>query len=111
MKAFGLGRCRTFTTDPTDNTTYAGGVTMQTLGQMLSGTAGRPIVDKTGLDGYYAVSLRYQRLPQRPDAVPSPDDPPSVFTALEEQLGVKLEPSKTQAQVLVVDHIERPEPD
>lgn len=111
MKAFGLSRCRTFTTDRKDGTTYAGGVTMQTLAQMLAGTAGRLINDKTGLAGYYAVTLRYQRVPLRLDAVPSPDDPPSVFTALHEQLGLKLEASQTQAQVLVIDHIERPDPD
>lgn len=111
MKAFGLSRCRTFTTDRTDGTRYAGGLTMQMLAQVLGGAAGRPISDKTGLDGYYTVVLRYQRVPPRPDAVPSPDDPPSVFTALQEQLGLKLEASKTQARVIVIDHIERPDPD
>lgn len=111
MKAFGLSRGRTLTTDPKDGTTYAGGLTMQVLAQMLAGAAGRPIVDKTGLDGYYTVIVRYQRRPQRADAQPSPDDPPSVFTALEEQLGLKLESSKAQVKVLMIDHIERPDPD
>jgi uncharacterized protein (TIGR03435 family) len=63
------------------------------------------------LDGYYAVTVRYQRRPPRADAQPSPDDPPALITALEEQLGLKLESSKTQAQVVVIDHIERPDPD
>jgi uncharacterized protein (TIGR03435 family) len=111
MKAFGLSRCRTLTTDPADETTYAGGLTMSFLAQVLGGTAGRPIVDKTGLDGYYSITIRYQRFPQRAGVVPSPDDPPSVFTALEEQLGLKLEASKMQAQVMIVDHIERPDVD
>jgi uncharacterized protein (TIGR03435 family) len=111
MKALGLSRCRTLTIDRKDGTTYAGGITMKFLAQILSGTAGRPVIDKTGLDGYYTVVVRYQRLPQRPDTAPAPDAPPSVFTALEEQLGLKLEPSQTQAQVLVIDHIERPDPD
>lgn len=69
------------------------------------------VADKTGLDGYYAVTIRYQRRPQRADAQPSPDDPPALFTALEDQLGLKLEPSSTQAKVVVIDHIERPDPD
>ena len=69
------------------------------------------VADKTGLDGYYAITVRYQRHPQSRNVQPSPDDPPSVFTALEEQLGLKLEPSKTQAKVVVIDHIERPDPD
>jgi uncharacterized protein (TIGR03435 family) len=60
------------------------------------------------LEGLFAVTMRYQRIPPRADASPSPDDSPSVFTAIQEQLGLKLEPDKTQAQVLVIDHIERP---
>ena len=45
------------------------------------------------------------------DAVAAPDDPPALFTALQEQLGLKLESATTQMRVLVVDHIERPDPD
>ena len=103
-------RCNSFGFDGT-GTTYAGGITMALLVRLLGTTAGRPVVDKTGLDGFYSVTLRYQRLPPRPDSAPAPDDPPSVFTAVQEQLGLKLEPSKTQVQVLVIDHIERPNPD
>jgi len=62
--------------------------------------AGRPIIDRTGLTGVYAVKLRVQRMPQRADAVPGPDDPPSVFTAVPEQLGLKFESSKTTVQAL-----------
>ena len=44
-------------------------------------------------------------------AVAAPDDPPALFTALQEQLGLKLESATAQMRVLVVDHIERPDPD
>ena len=82
----------------------AGGVTMARLARMLANDAERPVVDRTGLTGYYAITLRY-RSALRPD---DPDERPALMTALSEQLGFKLEPSKTLAQVLVIDHIERP---
>lgn len=110
MRGFGLSRCHSFAIDR-DDTMYSGGVEMTTLVRMIGATAGRPIVDRTGLTGFFSVSLRYQRFQQRADAAPSPDDPPSLFTALQEQLGLKLESAKGQVQVLVIDHIERPEPD
>ena len=78
------------------------------LARMLAPSAGRTVVDQTGLEGFFAVTIRYQRIPPRGDAPPSPDYPPSMFTAVQEQLGLKLEPDKTQAQVLVIDSIERP---
>jgi uncharacterized protein (TIGR03435 family) len=86
----------------------SGGVAMANFARMIAATAGRAIVDRTGLEGFFAVTIRYQRIPPRADAPPSPDDPPSVFTAVQEQLGLKLEPDKTQVPVLVIDHLERP---
>jgi uncharacterized protein (TIGR03435 family) len=109
MREFGMARCRTFGIDP-DGTMYSGGVEIMALVRLISGTAGRPVIDRTGLRGFYSVALRYQRLRQRADAVPSADDPPSLFTALQEQLGLKLESSMAQVPVLVIDHIERPDP-
>ena len=61
---------------------------------------GRPVVDKTGLKGQYQFRLNYAI---RPD-----DDKPDIFTALQEQLGLKLVPSKTTAEFVVIDHIEKP---
>ena len=110
VRAFVLQRCKSFWFDR-DGTMSSGGVAMDDLARMLSPTAGRIIVDRTGLAGLFAVTLRYQRGQPGADAVPSPDDPPSLMTALGEQLGLKLEADKTQAQVLVVDHIEQPDPD
>lgn len=90
---------------------HAGGVAMSNLASMLTRTAGRPIVDRTGLTGMSAVTTRFQQMPPRADAMPSPADPPSVLTALQEQLGLKLDSTTTQARVAVVDDIERSDPD
>ena len=84
------------------------GVTVANLTRMVTSAAGRPIVDKTELGGYFEITLRFQRMPLRAGAEPPPDAAPSVFTALQEQLGLRLESSKTQGQILVIDAIERP---
>ncbi len=66
----------------------------------------RPVVDRTGLTGTYDIQLeatpefRIGREPQAEDV--------SVFTAVQEQLGLKLEPVKAPVQILVIDHIEAP---
>jgi uncharacterized protein (TIGR03435 family) len=67
----------------------------------LSGSVGRVIIDKTGLNALYDIDLRWS-----PDN--EPDTGPSIFTALEEQLGLKLESAKAPIDVIVIDHIERP---
>jgi uncharacterized protein (TIGR03435 family) len=112
MKAFVMSRCSTSFNDPTDSTFYAGGLQFSDLVESLRmlavlGEADRPIIDKTGLSGVFQVTLRAKRGSRLLTTV-SPDDPPSIFTALPEQLGLKLQPSATQIQVLVIDHIERP---
>lgn len=67
----------------------------------LSGTVGRVIIDKTGLTGRYDVDLTWARDNE-------PDSGPSIFTALQEQAGLRLLPSKAQLNVVVIDHLERP---
>jgi uncharacterized protein (TIGR03435 family) len=93
-----------------------GGVPMSVFVQMLSNQTGRQVVDQTGLSGNYDVDLRFSIDSVRPRASadgppPVPDDAPSIFTALQEQLGLKLEPTKTAVERVLIDHIERPEPD
>ena len=81
--------------------------TMEQLARHLSGTAGRLVVDRTGLAGPYAFTLDW--LP--PDRTPPADANPEtadLFTALREQLGLKLEPTKAQMNKLIVDAVERP---
>jgi len=77
---------------------------ISTLTEWLRQPSGRVVIDKTGLVGNYELTLRYTSDLNAVDA-------PSVFTALEEQLGLKLVPDRAPLQVLVVDHIERPTPD
>jgi uncharacterized protein (TIGR03435 family) len=67
----------------------------------LSGTVGRVIIDKTGLTALYDIDLAWS-----PDN--EPDTGPSIFTALQDQLGLKLESAKALIDVVVIDHIERP---
>ena len=88
-----------------------GGGTLRAVGQPLTiiGSVGRPdgrvIVDKTGLTGRYDFTLRYTMQPG-----PN-DDTPSIFTAVEEQLGLKLVPDSAPLDIVVVDHIEPPTED
>jgi len=64
----------------------------------------RPAVDKTGIAGRFDLVLRWT-----PDgAVEEASAPPSLFTAIQEQLGLKLEAMKTAADVMVIDHAEQP---
>jgi uncharacterized protein (TIGR03435 family) len=89
----------------------SGGVTMDRLVLSL-GTAGRQVINRTSLEGYYAVTLRFSR-PRGAGAsqTPQPDDPPDIFTAVQEQLGLKLVPETLVVPVFVIDRIERPSPD
>ncbi|HLY40722.1 MAG TPA: TIGR03435 family protein [Terracidiphilus sp.] len=79
----------------------------ESLVYTLSGTDGRLIVDKTGLgEKKFDFELHW-----RPDDLRmTADAGPSLFTALEEQLGLKLVPSKDPVNVLVIDHMEQPSP-
>ncbi|HVG55512.1 MAG TPA: TIGR03435 family protein [Vicinamibacterales bacterium] len=89
---------------------FEGDVTMETLALLLRPTAGRPVVDKTGLKGSYRIKVQFDRafVGGGPDVVPSPNAPPSLFVALPAQLGLKLESSKGERDVLVIDRLERP---
>jgi uncharacterized protein (TIGR03435 family) len=101
------------------NQILAGGVSMAQLSQVLSQLSQRSVVDRTGLEGNFDIDLTFtpERLPQGappPGAPPLPAiDPngPSLFTAVQEQLGLKLESDRAPVEVLVIDHVERPTPD
>jgi len=81
-----------------------GAGTMPQIAQRLSGAAGRTIIDKTGLDGAYGFMVIYTPMNA---ANPPEGAPPDFFTAVEQQLGLKLEPNKAPIEVLVVDHADR----
>lgn len=76
----------------------------------------RPVLDRTGLQGYYDLQLAYDcdtfaplapGVPTRPCA----PDGVSMFTALQEQAGLKLEPSREMVDVMVIDSVRMPDPD
>jgi len=79
-----------------------GGAKVAMLANLLAGYLHYPVLDKTGLDGYYDIVLNYAPDDSQPDAGPS------LFQALQDQLGLKLEPKKGPVEVLVIDHVERP---
>jgi len=91
-----------------------GGFPLSLLANGLSRMTGRMVVDRTGLTGNFDLTLTFaaeQRSQASPD-LPAPDpSAPSLFTALQEQLGLKLESTKGPVDVLVIDHVERPTPD
>ena len=87
----------------------ARGFSMEWLAINLRGGAGRMVVDRTGLTGDYDFSLEYAFGPPAPEN--AIDSQPALFTALQEQLGLKLEPAQAQVPVVVVERIERPLPD
>lgn len=72
---------------------------------LLSEETGRPVVDNTDLTGKYDFTLEYTPFAR---AATDESGRPSIFTALEEQLGLKLVPTKQPVEVLVVDSIEQP---
>lgn len=78
------------------------------LADSLSYDAGRKVIDKTGLTGRYDFELHWT-----PDNTPA-DSPlaggPSIFTAVQEQLGLKLEPSTAPLHILVIDSAQKPTP-
>ncbi|HEY4045691.1 MAG TPA: TIGR03435 family protein [Acidobacteriaceae bacterium] len=97
------------------------GIPMTTMVKLLSRQLHRTILDKTGLTGNYDITLQWApeegpspMFPrpggaQQETAPPSPDSSgPSIFTAIQEQLGLKLESTKGPVATLVVDHVETP---
>jgi uncharacterized protein (TIGR03435 family) len=75
---------------------------------VLTQQLGRPVVDRTGLNGRYDFTLKWTPDLNSAASTADADAGPSLFTAVQEQLGLKLDSTKAPAQVLVVDHAERP---
>lgn len=96
----------------------ASGMRVAQLVPMLSQQTGRVVVDRTGLTGVYDVDLHWtpdstQRLegappPGAPPIPPIDPNGPSLFAAIEEQLGLKLENQRAAVDVLVIERVERP---
>lgn len=93
--------------------------TMALLVRNLSMETGRVVLDQTGLTGEYDFTLEYSPdSHQGPEVMGLPPGPPkqpaagtnapSIFTALQQQLGLKLEPAKGPVEILVIDRVEKP---
>ena len=98
----------------------AGGSLLSDIGRNLAPATGRLVIDRTGLTGRFDLDLEWtpdqMPPPAAPGAPPSvlpppPADGPSLFAAIQEQLGLKLEATRGPVEVLVIDSAERPQPD
>ena len=97
------------------NLTFTGtGIAMKDLVRWLAGTTGRTVIDKTGYTETFDAAMEWTPDgplpgddPSKP-APPSDNAGPSIFTALQEKLGLKLESTKGPVEVLVIDHVEKP---
>ena len=82
---------------------------------IFAATLDRPVIDKTGLTGVYNFELdfSYMSITATPsqDGVAAEPSSPDIFTALQKQLGLKLEPGRGVVHQLIVDHVERPSED
>ncbi len=82
------------------------GISMQELARFFTGPfLEHPVLDKTGLEGLYRISLDFAWLPR---GAP-PGDSADLFTAVQQQLGLKLEDHKEPLETVVIDHLERPD--
>ena len=98
-----------------------GGATLGQFATALGNLVGRVVTDKSGLTGNFDITLTYtpDQMPQRPPGAPGDQpirfngvdiDPngPSIFTAIQEQLGLKLDAQRGPVEVLVIDRVEKP---
>ena len=100
-----------------------GGQPIATLANALANQVGRPVIDKTGLSGAYDLALSFMPdgggrggpvgapPPGAPPIPPVDPDAPSLFTALQEQLGLKLESERGPVDVVVIDSVAQPTED
>jgi len=96
------------------------GATLDDFSKQLLGVLDRPVINKTGITGRFDIHVEFSRegtrmatiaLTQPIDgstSAPDPTGPPSIFTALQEQLGLRLEPGRGPVETLVIDRVERP---
>jgi uncharacterized protein (TIGR03435 family) len=87
---------------------------MRQFAAILSDIVQRPVIDRTGLTGNYSASITYTPDNSRVGGADQPATDPnaaSIFTALQEQLGLRLESTRGPIDVLVIDHIEKPTSD
>jgi uncharacterized protein (TIGR03435 family) len=86
--------------------------TMAMFADTITRTTGLPVIDKTGLRGRYDFAVEWAPDPSAPtvETAAAPDNSgPSVFSALQQQLGLRLEAARVPVETLVIDHIEKPD--
>jgi uncharacterized protein (TIGR03435 family) len=101
------GLRRQFT--PERHVVEAVGIPMTKLVELLSDDLGRVVIDKTGFSNLFSFRLEFA--PVALQVAQADSSVPPLFGALQEQLGLKLEPSRGPVEVLVIDSVERPTPD
>jgi uncharacterized protein (TIGR03435 family) len=100
------GNAGTYTADGRIDAT---GITMDRLAQVLSRSMDLPVVNRTGVDGAFNLKLQYT--PEKLNAAADrPSDGASIFTAIQEQLGLRLRAQKVPIEILVIDQAQMPEP-
>ena len=82
-------------------------IPLKTFAGMLRTPVGSPVVDETGLPGSYDITLTFSNPNSSPADTPTDPTLPSLFTALTEQLGLRLIPRKITLPYLVIDHVDR----
>ena len=89
------------------------GITLDSFAKFLAMPVRRPVIDRTGLEGDFDIELEMTAEfgpPPSPPGLPDQVDrasAPSIFTALQEQLGLRLESQRGPVEVLVIDRVER----
>lgn len=95
----------------------AEGSTLSAFSKLLNLVLDRPVIDKTGIAGRFDIHLEFTLdqvtpglLGLAPDTSAAASEPtgPTIFTAIQEQLGLKLQPAKGPVELLIIDHVERP---
>jgi len=96
----------------------AQGTTLDDFSRMLFAILGRPVFNKTGIAGRFDIRIEFSREGTRfsplratepaDGSSPASDPTDSIFAAVQEELGLKLEPAKGPVETFVIDHIERP---
>ena len=87
-------------------------ISIRDFANSLTNFARRRVVDGTGLTGRYDIDLRFavEGLPPGAPQPPADDNAPTLLTAIEEQLGLKLEAGRAPVQILIVDRVDTPTP-
>ena len=95
---------------------FANTFTLATIASLLSRHLDRPVIDRTGLSGRFDIELEAAEIAAAPDYKPGPSDSalppaagPTIFVAVQRQLGFKLEPLDAPQAVIVIDQAERPQ--